>query len=367
MAAARQIERGTQSGAVLLLVLIMVAAMAVIALEAVRAAQVELTSAKIYRNRRQADELLNSGINLAGVLLVQDAAKDEKSESAADTPNDEWATYFADNGPLRFDTGELSGNITSEDSRLPINRVHTHEATRKALERLLRMYFQHSKAQAEKLAAAIVDFMDADQDGDYEANAYRNAGRSYVPPDRQLMALDELRLVIGMTPALLEKLKPLLSVHAQSVNINLAPPVILAAMCPWETGDDVATELAQDMVEFRSEPDNEELLRDPLWYKTQLSGYADIDLPSSLASVASSIFTVRLAATCGGVTRQVSAVVRRKVALSEESDESATDAAGTAEQTSGQTDDGLDQDTGDTENQEQILQGEFVVLRMERR
>ena len=83
------------------------------------------------------------------------------------------------------------------------------------------------------LAAAILDWRTAGQrprPGGAKEPQYRAAGRAWAPPGRPFESIDELGLVLGMTPPLLARLAPFLSIH-QGAEPDLrfaAPPVLLA-------------------------------------------------------------------------------------------------------------------------------------------
>jgi len=73
---------------------------------------------------------------------------------------------------------------------------------------------------AAELADAIYDWRSLDLRQSAEtasAARYRAAGRSYLPPKTRFVSVDELGLVLGMTPELLGCLAPHLTVYALSV------------------------------------------------------------------------------------------------------------------------------------------------------
>jgi general secretion pathway protein K len=71
-------------------------------------------------------------------------------------------------------------------------------------------------ARAMELASAIMDWRTATAfsvAGGQKIDLYRAAGLPYGPPDRPFTSVDEISEVPGMTPALLERLRPFLSVY----------------------------------------------------------------------------------------------------------------------------------------------------------
>jgi general secretion pathway protein K len=89
-----------------------------------------------------------------------------------------------------------------------------------------------SPQAAASLAAAIVDWRSATSESSAAAAAkYAAAGRDYGPPGRPFRAVDELALVLGMTPSLLETLRPHLTVWTNSdPDGRTQDPVVAAAL-----------------------------------------------------------------------------------------------------------------------------------------
>ena len=89
--------------------------------------------------------------------------------------------------------------------------------------------------RAHVLAAAIVDFRDADDvasgaDG-AETAAYQAAGLAHGPKNAPFETIGELDQVLGMTPALLNRLRPFATVHGRQAGIDpwRAPRELLVA------------------------------------------------------------------------------------------------------------------------------------------
>lgn len=88
--------------------------------------------------------------------------------------------------------------------------------------------------QVERLFDAIADWRDPD---DYtrangaEAREYEAAGRKYKPANAPFETLEELRLVLGITPELFERLRPSVTVYSSQTGLNsvsASPDVIRA-------------------------------------------------------------------------------------------------------------------------------------------
>lgn len=102
---------------------------------------------------------------------------------------------------------------------------------------------------AQHVLEAILDWKDRDdlrRPNGAEAPEYRSAGRKYRPTNAPFEAVGELRLVLGMTPALYDRIAPSLSVYSRQAGINPATAsrdVLLAV--PNVTPEQVDAYLAQ--------------------------------------------------------------------------------------------------------------------------
>jgi len=73
------------------------------------------------------------------------------------------------------------------------------------------------------LADAIQDWRDADtlkRPRGAEAPEYEAAGLTYKPANAPFQSVEELRLVLGMTPALYQQLAPLITIYSRQAGIN---------------------------------------------------------------------------------------------------------------------------------------------------
>jgi general secretion pathway protein K len=91
------------------------------------------------------------------------------------------------------------------------------------------------EARAARIAAAIQDFRDPDdirgQDG-AEAADYQTAGLSHGPKNAPFDSVGELDQVLGITPELLERLRPFVTVHSRSpiLDLSVSPLPLLQAL-----------------------------------------------------------------------------------------------------------------------------------------
>jgi general secretion pathway protein K len=105
-------------------------------------------------------------------------------------------------------------------------------------------------SMARRLGTAVADWVSAEApapDGVVKPDPYRAAGRSYSAPHAPIESLDELGLVLGMTPQILASVRPYLTIHAEAAapDVKIAPLVIqralvMAAKAKQEDEDDAA-------------------------------------------------------------------------------------------------------------------------------
>lgn len=89
--------------------------------------------------------------------------------------------------------------------------------------------------QKTKLVGAIMDWRDDDDlvnSEGAEERDYKAAGLKYKPRNMPFRSIEELQLVLGMTPELYQWLEPLITINSGSQQINLgqAPPEVLQVL-----------------------------------------------------------------------------------------------------------------------------------------
>jgi general secretion pathway protein K len=142
---------------------------------------------------------------------------------------------------LEADAGEVNPNIASAD-----------------LLRSLLLQVGAPPATAASVAAAIVDWRSSTpQPSTLGAKApqYAAAGRDYGPPGSPFRSVDELGLVLGMTPELLARLAPHLTVYSESdPDASTSDPVVEAALGnppPLPAADEAGVFVATVVAEAR--------------------------------------------------------------------------------------------------------------------
>lgn len=127
----------------------------------------------------------------------------------------------------------LGGEVTIRlgDETQKINPNFASEALLAALFESLGV----ERAEARRLGAAVADWVDHDdvtRPGGAEKKQYDDAGKGYAPPNAPIESLDELRLVLGMTPEIFAAARPFLTIYtqAEAPDAKTAPPAIRRAL-----------------------------------------------------------------------------------------------------------------------------------------
>jgi general secretion pathway protein K len=149
---------------------------------------------------------------------------------------------------FRFESDDVEISIQDESGRVDLNAAEP--AT---LKRLL-VAAGVPVAQAETLGDNIVLWRTpADDDTSAAgeklpgavASDYAEAGLDYGPRRGPFQSVEELNLVLGMTPLLYARLAPALTVYSRAANVNLsvAPPLVQEALTTASAGDDTGPHL----------------------------------------------------------------------------------------------------------------------------
>ena len=131
--------------------------------------------------------------------------------------------------PFRFDGAKVAVSIVSESGKVDLN-----SATPDVLAGLFRAGGD-DPAHAAALARAVVDWRSFALSSDQRASraaAYAAAGRSYGPRNGPFASVQELQMVLGMTPALYERVAPYVTIWSgrAAPDPAVAPPLVLAAL-----------------------------------------------------------------------------------------------------------------------------------------
>ncbi|MEW6427404.1 MAG: type II secretion system minor pseudopilin GspK [Thermodesulfobacteriota bacterium] len=220
---------GNQRGAVLLLVLLVVALLAALVTEFAFSALVDLRLAETYRDTSRAYYLARGGIRAGQAILN----RDRNDYDGRDEP---WGRQEA---AFPVGDGEVTVTIEDRDGRLAINALVDNgnpQGMQKA--RFQRLFSLLGLPAPENLTAALIDWLDPDgeeygQEGAQgaESGYYLGLTPPYQARNGPMKAIEELTLVRGFTAEVAAKLAPYLTLEGDmQVNINTAPAEVIASL-----------------------------------------------------------------------------------------------------------------------------------------
>ena len=213
-----------QQGLALITAMLVVAIAATVAAYVSLDQQVWLRQAQNLSDREQAEVVRIAAEEWAIVILDKDA-----KDSTNDNLTENWAKPLP---PLPVEGGQIAGQIVDAQARFNINNlVLRNNAIDKGVFRNL----LQSQSYDPELINAVLDWMDSDSEarsGGAEDIDYLQLPTPYRAANQKMTSVDELRLVRGFTPEMVEKLRPFLTAlpTATDINVNTAEPEILSAL-----------------------------------------------------------------------------------------------------------------------------------------
>lgn len=212
-----------------------VMAMGVVALAAMAAAAILLPQStwarhsELAADRTQALLVVKAGVDWARAVL-----SDDRATGNTDHLGEPWALRLP---PLAVDNGQLAGYLEDQQARYNLNNLlRNGEINPEQMAHFRRLLDMLGLPSA--LAPALADWLDADglpqavggaEDGYYLAQA-----SPYLAANRALTDIAELALVRGFDEDVRARLAPYIAALPRftSVNVNTAPPEVLAAVTP---------------------------------------------------------------------------------------------------------------------------------------
>ncbi|MFZ5797926.1 MAG: type II secretion system minor pseudopilin GspK [Desulfobulbaceae bacterium] len=274
------------------------------------------------------DAMTRSALNLARAALFAD-----QKENNFDSFHDGWHTLQPERIAGLMGTGRLAIRVEDHSGLLQVNALvpaDKNPANRQQRQLLESAQYElwlrfltsgrfavEDREQAEALLDALRDWIDDDgneRDKGAESGYYEGLNPPYTTRNGPIAYPEELLLIRGMTPALFYGngeylgLSRFITVAAGDgkINLNTAPPQILAALAP-----NIDEEAVGKLVEFRQEEDNREALATPGWYK-QVAGFpGDVDIPQALLTTKSQQFQIKAVAEENGVVRTGTGMIQR--------------------------------------------------------
>jgi general secretion pathway protein K len=231
-------RRGRGSALVLAMVL---AALAAVVAVTVQTDQQRWAGAVLHRR----DQVQAQALAMAGVQWARGILDENRRHSDIDHLGQPWALPLP---PIPLENGEIRGRIADAQGRLDVNALGATgigaDATARRVARLLAAF-----GVPPATVDAIADWVDAD--GIARPNGAEDAWylAQTVPglaANQPVVRIGELADVKGMTGSALAKIAPFLTAlpAGGGVNVNTAPPEVLAAVVDGIAGDTLAALVA---------------------------------------------------------------------------------------------------------------------------
>ncbi len=173
-----------------------------------------------YSMRSEALAARNA-LSLAQARAAADGAV-ERVAFELQRPRNLIEAWTADGQPRAWQDGEIAIVATAVDEAA---KIDLNTAAEPLLKGLLTVIGGLDESATQRLVDAIVDWRDADEltrPSGAEAAEYRAANRNYGPTNAPFETVGELQRVLGMTPALLSRVGPSLTVYSRQPGVNPA-------------------------------------------------------------------------------------------------------------------------------------------------
>jgi type II secretory pathway component PulK len=319
---------------VLALVLVIGLLMSTVVIAFPRRATVDTHIAKNRDNAARAEALARGGVQIATFLIANGGSGDSEGPAPdGNTHLSDWARA-RDYQIETEDGGRLRLEILDAGARLNLNAVlESRDATDavgdETVEFLVELLAKVTDelpvppgARAwdpRELAHNLIDYVDENEErvrGGSEDDWYQSQLPPYLPANEPLRSVDELRRVEGFEPALVDGLRPYITVHPRAggsgVNPNTAPPHVLATLYHGSQGsrqlasEDTVRRILRVREEGRilcqeSGADDRCILASEI-----IEGSV---FPPAAFGSSSKVFTVVAEATVGDISRSLEAVI----------------------------------------------------------
>jgi general secretion pathway protein K len=199
-------QKTQHSGVALVVVLWVVSLLAMIAASFALTMRRDTGVAMSLSGNARAHALAEAGVAYAEFMLSQpDAHKRWRSNGAV---------YR-----LPQASGEIRVAIYAESGKVDINASDESQLA------ALIGYFVADVGLKQSIVEAVLDWRDADEEArpaGAERKQYQQAGKTYVPANMAFQNLEELQLLLPMTPELYQQLRPWLTVYSGAAQVNQA-------------------------------------------------------------------------------------------------------------------------------------------------
>jgi len=233
--AAKKSERGVA----LLVTMMALALMTMLVMDFTSSAALGYRSAAGQANQLRAEYLARSAIGVGLSLLSTDAQQDALAKTPHDGLDEPWAMPYP---PVPLGGGEAQVSIVDEARKIDINLLinpRNGQPNPVYVGIVERLFANIGVSPA--LVPAIVDWLDPDSiesPGGAEADYYLQLQPPYEPRNGPMPTIGDLRMIKGVDDATFIRLQQFLTAAPEPrVNINTAPPEVIAALVPQLSND----------------------------------------------------------------------------------------------------------------------------------
>lgn len=231
--------RHKQSGAVLILAMLIVALVAGLSIKFASDYQLGLARAEGRWYGAQARAYSMSGDGVAIKMMSNDSAPEYDAQGS-----DPWPEDFS----VPVDGGTITVSVRAANGQLDLNslvknqlkqdkfalEVDRYDSSQRMFIRLLQLFPEivHNPEEAIAILEAVVDWADGDDNpsgtGGAESNYYLGLADPYLPANMGFRSVEELQMVRGITPDLMRALRPYITVvdSGGGLNVNAMEPLL---------------------------------------------------------------------------------------------------------------------------------------------
>ena len=270
-------------GMALILTLLIVSLVTVLSLQLNTSMRAEYYAAVNLKDSIKLESIAKSGFYFALIALKDD-------DTTYDCLLDDWESIKDASASAYFATlfdgdGFLEGKVADLERKIQINSLidqngQPDPAQKDLLSDFMQLYDPNlNQDQAEEIVDAIVDWVDSDDNttgfGGAEDSYYQLLDNPYSCKNGPLESIEELLLVKGISQEFYDGIggQPGLAHYLTvingngQINVNTADKLILKAL-----SDDITDKVAEDLDQFRNDPDNENDLKNVSWVNRVVSG-----------------------------------------------------------------------------------------------
>lgn len=242
---------GRERGVALIVTLLVLVLIVAVVWEVFRVGARAAQTGAYGRDSIRAELVAEAGVSAAEIALRVDAGN-----NSYDTLDEIWSRPVP---AMDLGEGTIHVSVEDEERKLNVNKLvlpngNAPDDQRLAVFRLLLEILEIDPS----LADAVVDWLDNDDTprvGGAESGYYLALPHPHKAKNDLFDSVEELRLVRGITPGILEKLRPFVTVHSSGkVNINTAPKAVLMCLSAGQDAADagaITGSVADEIITYR--------------------------------------------------------------------------------------------------------------------